>query len=160
MALLSAVYQKQRVDNCAALTNLGRKRPRGFHRSILVESDTRFGLDYSSLFPTQPQNARVLPWADYRPWRTATPFITESVNMQETTALFSIGLRGHQIPPLVYSCSRRSFHYAFSFPSSQSHERRIHYCAKTLKKRSPIIKLSDCLFHRCFYLFLDTFECT
>lgn len=41
---------------------------------------------------------------------------------------FSIGLRGHQILPLVYSSSRGGFHYTFTFPLSLSNKRCIYYC--------------------------------
>lgn len=40
---------------------------------------------------------------------------------------FNIGLRRHQIPPLVYSCSRPGFHYTWSSPPSRPNKRRIHY---------------------------------
>lgn len=55
------------------------------------------------------------------------PLISNSVNIGGDDKAFYIGLRRHQIPPLVYSSSRMGFHYTFSFPRSQSNKRRIHY---------------------------------
>jgi len=50
------------------------------------------------------------------------PLISNSVNIGGDDKAFYIGLRRHQIPPLVYSSSRMGFHYTFSFPRSQFHQ--------------------------------------
>lgn len=55
------------------------------------------------------------------------PLISNSVNTGGDDKAFYIGLRRHQIPPLVYSSSRMGFHYTFCFPRSQSNKRCIYY---------------------------------
>lgn len=65
---------------------------------------------------------------------------------------FSIGLRGHQILPLVYSSSRGGFHYTFTFPPSLSNKRCIYYC-----RRLSVIKSLECLF---LFTLLFAFLCT
>lgn len=55
------------------------------------------------------------------------PLISNSVNIGGDDKAFYIGLRRHQIPPLVYSSSRMGFHYTFSFPQSQPNKHCIYY---------------------------------
>lgn len=55
------------------------------------------------------------------------PLISNSVNIGGDDKAFYIGLKRHQIPPLVYSSSRMGFHYTFSFPRSQSNKSCIYY---------------------------------
>lgn len=67
------------------------------------------------------------------------PLISNSVNIGGDDKAFYIGLRRHQIPPLVYSSSRMGFHYTFSFPRSQSNERCIYYCKNSGRWRVYIL---------------------
>lgn len=74
------------------------------------------------------------------------PLISNSVNIGGDDKAFFLffytGLRTHQIPPLVYSSSRMRFHYTFSFPRSQSSQRRIYYPQQNSRRCCVYILLS------------------
>lgn len=72
------------------------------------------------------------------------PLISNSVNIGGDDKAFYIGLRRHQIPPLVYSSSRIGFHYTFSFPRSQSNKRCIYYTAEQLTLVCLYLQASFC----------------